>query len=90
MIHQIYILVIIVMTAAIIIYYYIQESKHQKELDKINKLETINKKNNQQLEDIRLKTNPCPLGEFSDPRSCYFDSNYACVWNEQAKRCDTK
>ena len=90
MIHQIYILVIIIVTAVIIMYYYIQEVNHQKEIDKINRIESINKRENGRLDEIRAKTTPCQVGDFDNPRSCYFESGYACSWNDQAKRCDSK
>ncbi len=72
------------------VYYYLQEEDHRKELEKINKMEILNRKEQQQITYIRSQSIPCSVAEFSDPRSCYIDSNYTCAWNELAKRCDQK
>ena len=43
-----------------------------------------------ELEKIRSRTTPCPTKNLKTPRKCYFESNYRCSWNENAKRCDLK
>jgi hypothetical protein len=90
MLYQIYILSILVITVVILVYYYTQEIDHRKELEKIEKIESKNKQYQNELELIRSQTLPCPVGDFKDPRSCYFDSGYMCSWNDGAKRCDAK
>lgn len=90
MIHQIYILCLLAITVLVLVYYYMLESEHKKELEKINRLEIENKREQQQLEMIRSETVPCQAGSFMDPRSCYYNSGYTCTWNELAKRCDQK
>jgi len=90
MIHQIYILAIIIITVAVVIYYYCQEADHKREIDKIDRLEKKQYERQRELEMIRAQTMACPVGNFSNPKSCYFDSGYACTWNELANRCDAK
>lgn len=90
MLNQIYILTILVVTSVVLAYYYMLEMDHRTELEKIEKIEEKNRLQQQELNIIRSQTNQCPIGEFKDPRSCYFDSGYMCTWNENAKRCDSK
>jgi hypothetical protein len=90
MIHQIYIFTVIVITAAILMYYYAQEADYRREIDKINRLEIKNFKEQRDLDIIRSQTMACPRGDFKTPRSCYFDSEYMCSWNDVANRCDMK
>ncbi|CAH6421475.1 Hypothetical protein KVN_LOCUS287 [uncultured virus] len=66
------------------------ESEHQKEMDKINKLESLNKEKNDKLNALRLKTTPCHFKDLICPRSCYFDSNFECSWNTATDRCEKK
>lgn len=88
--HQIYLFTMLVVTVGFLIYYYLQEDNHKKELEKINRMEIANRKEQQQMAYIRSQTVPCVSGTFNDPRSCYVDSGYTCSWNEIAKRCDQK
>jgi len=74
----------------VLIYYYLQEEDYRKELEKINRMEMTNRKQQQQLAYIRSQTTPCEAGTFLDPRSCYLNSEFTCTWNELAKRCDQK
>ncbi len=90
MIHQIYLCAILVVTVVILVYYYLQEEDHRKELEKINRMEIANRREQQQMAYIRSQSTPCNAGDFADPRSCYVNSGYACAWNEAAKRCDQK
>lgn len=90
MIHQIYLCAMLIVTVIILVYYYLQEEDHRKELEKINRMEIANRKEQQQMAYIRAQTTPCNAGNFMDPRSCYVDSGYSCAWNEVAKRCDQK
>lgn len=66
------------------------ESEYQHELEKINKLEDKYTLEKGQLDFIRSQTKTCQVGDFKNPRSCYFDSGYQCSWNDLAKRCDQK
>lgn len=88
MIHQIYLCILLLVTIAVLVYYFIQEGKHKKELEKINRMEVAYKQDQQRLESIRSQTTPCQAGTYTDPRSCYMDSGYTCSWNEQSRRCD--
>lgn len=90
MIHQIYILCVLAITVIILVYYYLLESDHRKELEKIDKMEILNRKEQREMELIRSQSSPCPISNFVTPRACYFDSGYACTWNDVAKRCDLK
>jgi hypothetical protein len=90
MIHQLYILIIIVITAIVIFYYYSQEQDYKREIDRISRIEDKYKRESDELDFIRTQTTPCQIGDFKTPRSCYYDSGYACSWNDLAKRCDMK
>jgi len=90
MIHQIYIISIVVITILVFIYYYIKSTEFDKELEKIKHLEYIELQKTRELEKFRKETVPCSVGDFKDPRSCYFGSNYMCSWNTKTKRCDMK
>lgn len=85
---NIYFIGILGVTAIICILYIIQEKNHQSELDKIHRLEKEYEIKQERLKKIRMRTTPCPISNLNDPRSCYFQSNYKCSWNEQAERCD--
>uniref|UniRef100_A0A6C0EBY5 CPW-WPC domain-containing protein n=1 Tax=viral metagenome TaxID=1070528 RepID=A0A6C0EBY5_9ZZZZ len=81
----------LVLITLIVIYYYITSSRdHRNELAKIERLEREQMERDKELEIIRTRTNACPVLGLLTPRSCYFDSNYQCTWNEFAKRCDKK
>lgn len=90
MIHKLYLGAIFILTIIVLIYYYTQEEDHRKELEKINRMEIANKRELQQLAYIRSQSVPCTVANFTNPRSCYIDSDYTCTWNELAKRCDQK
>lgn len=90
MIHKIYFGIVLIITVISLIYYYLQEEDHMKELEKINKMEMENRKELEQIAYFRSKSVPCSAGNFTDPRSCYIDSDYTCTWNSLAKRCDKK
>lgn len=90
MLHQIYITAIFLLTIVIVIYYYSQESDYKKEIEKIDRLESMRRRDQQELDIIRLQSMPCPYGNFKTPRSCYFESGYLCTWNDIAQRCDAK
>lgn len=87
---QIYILCVLVITVVVLVYYYVLEADHKHELEKVNKLESQHKRAQHDLEVARSRTTPCTSGNFTDPRSCYVDSGYACSWNDLTKRCDQK
>jgi hypothetical protein len=90
MIHHIYICVIMVITIIMLTYYYVQEGDYKKEIEKIDKLENRKWRDQRELDMIRAQSLQCPYGDFRSPRSCYFDSGYACTWNDLAQRCDAK
>jgi len=87
---NIYFIGILLVTLAIIIIYIIQERKHKHELDKINRLEREYDMEQKRLSKIRLRSDPCPTPNLNSPRTCYFQSNYKCSWNERGKRCDLR
>jgi hypothetical protein len=74
----------------VLIYYYNQEAEYRKEIDKINKLENQKRLQQLQLSLIKAESTPCPVGNFTSPRSCYIDSGYSCTWNDVINRCDSK
>ncbi len=80
----------IVITIIVLIFYYTQEADYKKEMEKLVKLENQKRIEQQQLDLLRLQTKSCPAGNFLSPRSCYFDSGYACSWNELTDRCEAK
>mgnify|MGYP006413104061 CR=1 FL=1 len=88
--HGIYLVMLFVVTIIIVIYYYFQEKNHRQELEKIEKMERNDVQRKQEMKVIRAKSTPCNVGNYSDPRSCYFDSGYQCKWNEIGNRCDKK
>ena len=59
-------------------------SKHNSELEKIKYLEKKYKK----IEDLKSKTVECDIPGLLNPRSCYFDSNNRCSWNDTTNRCE--
>lgn len=67
---------------------YHQENNHQFQLAKIRALEEKYMQKEKELEFLRRQSTKCPVPNLSDPRSCYFGSNYACSWNEAIGRCD--
>jgi hypothetical protein len=79
-----------VITAIVIFYYYSQEQDYKREIDRISRIEDKYKRESDELDFIRTQTTPCQIGDFKTPRSCYYDSGYACSWNDLAKRCDMK
>lgn len=85
---NIYFIGILGVTLIIIIIYLVRERKHHAEIAKINRLEKEYALEQERLNKIRLRTNPCHIKNLNDPRSCYFQSNYRCTWNERAERCD--
>jgi hypothetical protein len=87
---MLYIYCLIIITILAIAYYYVLDSEHKKELAKINKLEILNMKEQQELDIIRSETIPCQSGNFTDPKTCYYNSDYNCSWNEKGRRCDQK
>lgn len=87
-IKKIYLIGLIIMTLFIICLFVLQNNDHKKELERINNLELKYKQEQQKLQKIRNKTIPCFMKNLNDPRSCYFNSNYKCRWNDEANRCD--
>lgn len=90
MIHQIYILAIIVISIVIFVYFYTQQAEYRRELERIDRLESRHIQKEKNLELIRSQTIPCHISGLDTPRKCYFQSGYACAWNELADRCDSK
>jgi hypothetical protein len=90
MIHYIYIASLIIITIFVIVYYYIKNNENEEELKKIALLEAIQKRKNNELERLRGQTEPCPYGNYEDPRTCYIGSDKRCSWNVRTKRCEPK
>jgi hypothetical protein len=67
---------------------YYQESNHQLQLAKIRALEDKYMQKERELAFLRRQSTKCPVPNLSDPRSCYFGSNYTCSWNDAIGRCD--
>jgi hypothetical protein len=88
MIHYIYIVGIFLITIAVIVYYYMQQKNYEEEMKKIALLESLERKRNEELENARSLTTPCPYGNFDTPRSCFVDSDNKCSWNIKTKRCE--
>ena len=82
------IVLVVIVTLIILYVYYIQESQHQYQLAKIKALEYKYDQKSKELEMIKAITPTCPIPNLTDPRSCYFGSNYQCSWNDQIGRCD--
>ena len=88
MIKTIYLITIIVLII-IAIYIFIQKyAVHQDQIDKINKLEHLNKEKQKIISYHRSITTPCQTPNLINPRDCYFGSNFKCSWNEKAHRCN--
>jgi len=67
---------------------YYQETNYKFQLAKIRSLEEKYMQKERELEYLRKQTTQCSIPNLTDPRSCYFGSNYACSWNEAIGRCD--
>ncbi|VBB17977.1 hypothetical protein YASMINEVIRUS_440 [Yasminevirus sp. GU-2018] len=68
--------------------YYLQESQHRYQLAKIKALEYKYSVKSREIEELKTRSQSCPVPNLNDPRSCYFGSNYACSWNDMIGRCD--
>jgi short subunit fatty acids transporter len=90
MYENIYIIAIILFSGVLLYLFIINQREHQKELDKIDMLEKEEKQNKMKIEEARKKTLACPYHDLTNPRQCYFGSNYMCSWNPEAERCDKK
>ena len=80
--------IIVIITIIILYAYYLQESLHQYQLAKIRSLEYKYEQKNKELDMLKSRTQTCPVPNLTDPRSCYFGSNYQCSWNDLIGRCD--
>lgn len=85
----IYIFVLIIITLIITVYYFIKQNDYYQEIEKIKRLELIENENKKRLERLRSHTKPC-IGDYKNPRTCFFDSGFMCSWNELTKRCEIK
>ena len=90
MYEHIYATIVILFSAILIYYFVMNQREHQKELDKIKKIEHEEEANKKKLEEARKQTTPCPYTGLSNPRECYFGSNYMCSWNTNTQRCEKK
>ena len=84
----VYLIGIFIITVIVILIYISNNKNHEDEIKRIEILEEQMKQKKLIIEEIRKKTVPCKYKGLNDPRSCYFKSNYSCVWNEEADRCD--
>ena len=87
---KIYIIGIIIITLAVLYLYINRKKEHNKELDRIKRIEERLEEKKNELNEIRSRTTACSVPNLDDPRSCYFESGYRCTWNEEAERCDQK
>jgi|LakMenE01Jun11ns_1017448.scaffolds.fasta_scaffold9778694_2 hypothetical protein len=87
-IHWIYLLGLIIITIVTLYAYVFSTQTHLDQIKKIEILEEKIKDKKNKLDEIRIKTTPCNYDNLNDPRSCYFESNHKCSWNEEAERCD--
>ena len=87
---KIYFIGIILVTLFVIAIFMVNEKAHREELNKIRHLERVRNDEIDKLNTIRMRSTPCPVSRLEDPRTCYFQSNYRCSWNEDAKRCDLR
>lgn len=87
---NIYFIGLFIVTIMVIYFYMINERDHRAELEKIERLERSDMIRSRELEIIRSQTEKCPIEGLNTPRSCYFNSNYQCSWNDLAERCDKK
>lgn len=85
---MILVIFIVAITLLILYLYYLQESQHRYQLAKIKALEYKYEMKERELESLRSRTQQCSIPNLSDPRSCYFGSNYSCSWNDLIGRCD--
>lgn len=85
-----YLLGVFIISIVILAIYLNNEKFHDEELKRIQIIEDKIKKRKMELETIRKKTQPCKYKDLNDPRSCYFKSDYSCMWNEEADRCDSR
>jgi hypothetical protein len=77
-------------TLVVFMIYVIKEKDHQQELTKIAYYENKMLKEKRELNLIRQKTDPCHVPNLNTPKTCYFNSDFQCSWNPEAKRCDKK
>ena len=83
------ILIILFITIVTLYVIYTNELIYQNEMIRINKLEKQYEEENKKIEELSKKTKKCPIDGLTNPRSCYFKSNYNCKWNELLRRCDS-
>lgn len=86
----IYIIAIISVTVLIFVLYMRSVVSHNAEVDKILRYEKVIADKEKALEMKRYRTKKCPYTTDQNPRSCYFDSNYKCTWDEDAEQCVSK
>lgn len=82
------VVIVVIITLIILYAWYLQESQHQYQLAKIRVLEYKYELKRRELDALKTRTQTCPVPNLSDPRSCYFGSNYQCSWNDLIGRCD--
>jgi len=85
-----YLSIVFIITLCISLIYIHNQKIYSDELIRIKILEEKIKKKKNDLDKIRSMTLPCPYENLNDPRSCFIESNYSCIWNENADRCDKK
>jgi len=90
MIKNIYIITILIIILLAIYIFINNYSDYEYQLDKINKIESLNKKRKKKMKYYRETTEPCKQAGLKTPRDCYFNSNYKCSWDELADRCNLK
>ena len=84
----IYIIIISIVTLWTLYIYFISDQTHKTELKRIELIENKMRQAKEFTNSHRLKTIPWNLPNLNTPRDCYNGSNYTCIWNEEANRCN--
>ena len=90
MIKNIFIIKILIIILLAIYIFIKNHSDYEYQLDKINKIESLNNKIKNKIKYYRETTEPCNITGLETPRDCYFNSNFKCSWDELADRCNLK
>jgi hypothetical protein len=87
---QFYIIALVVSTVVILYMYITSEYDHNLEINKIEQLEKREFEKHRKIDMARSQSVSCPIVGLDDARKCYFESEYNCMWSEEAQRCNKK
>lgn len=87
---NIYFIGILVVTLFVVGIYLSNEREHQKEMEKIRRLEKLANDRKMKLNRIRNQYTSCPIKNLDTPRDCYVGSGYRCSWCEEGEFCVKK